>query len=266
MVAFCAVCGLSLVVMRLQLGRWFATGYSLMASYYPWFAVKWSIPEAKAFRWGTPLDSGSYCWWPCSPAVGLAGLMLLRGRSRGIFVIFLLSYVPFFVLYTLLELGRGWDLGYGPRYAFPAVVPMAVGTGVALARLWSAARSRSSSLPPLQLGGPIAVALASGLVAVVRIAPLIYPPTYADVQLHNRLHEALAQTNLHDAIVLAGPGLSNTDPKDLPENLPLELYPNQDVLIANDTDTEVVECLRERFPKRRLYRASSGNPIGFSPY
>jgi hypothetical protein len=265
-VAFCIVGGVTLLILRAQLGRWFTTGYSLTASLYPWFATKWSVPKATEYRFGVPLDTGSYCWWPCSPAVGIAGLMLLRGRSRSLFFVFAAGYVPFLVFYTLLEFGRGWDLGYGPRFTLPAVLPMAVGTGVAFARLWITARSRHSSVPALRLGGPVAVALACAALGIVRVAPLLYPVTYTEVQNHNRLHEAIDQAHLHDAIVLAGYGFNNTDPKDLPENLPFELYPDQDVLIANETEGEVVECLRERYPTRRLYRALPTNPVAISAY
>ena len=263
---FGIVGGVTLLILRAQLGRWFTTGYSLMESFYPYFVTKWSVPKATEFRFGVPLDTGSYCWWPCSPAVGIAGLMLLRGRSRGIFFIFAAAYVPFCAFYTLLEFGRGWDLGYGPRYALPTVVPMAVGTGVAFARMLATARSRHSAFEAWRIGGPVAVACAAAALGVVRIAPLLYPVTYAEVQTRNRLHEAIDQAHLHNAIVLAGYGFNTTDPKDLPENLPLELYPNQEVLIANDTEPEAVECIRERYPTRRLYRAAPTTPVIISPY
>jgi hypothetical protein len=248
------------------MGRWLTTGYSLTESYYPWFATKWSLPKANEYRFGVPLDTGSYSWWPCSPAVGIAGLMLLRGRSRSIFFIFAASYVPFFVFYTLLEFGRGWDMGYGPRFTLPSVLPMAVGTGVAFARMWATARSRHSAFEAWRIGGPVAVACAAAALGIVRIAPLLYPYTYAEVKSRNRLHEAIDQAHMHDAIVLAGGGFNNTDPKDLPENLPLELYPNQEVLIAIETEPEVVDCLRARYPLRRLYRAAPTNPVVISPY
>jgi hypothetical protein len=146
------------------------------------------------------------------------------------------------------------------------VLPMAVGTGVAFARMWATARSRHSAFQAWRIGGPIAVASAAAVLGIVRVAPLLYPGTYTEVESHNRLHEAIDRANLHDAIVLAGGGFNNTDPKDLPENLPFELYPNQEVLIANDTDPEAVDCIRERYPTRRLYRAAPTNPVAISPY
>jgi hypothetical protein len=259
-IAFGILGGLTLVILRLQLGEWFTTGYSLNPVFYPWNKIGWSLPKPNEYKWGFPLATGSYCWWPCSPAVGLAGLALLRGRAQRMGFVFLLSFVPFEVFYTLLEPGRGFDLGYGPRYFLPLVVPMAVGTGVVLGRLWSAARAPDADV------GPAAVALMAVILGVVRIAPLVYPHTYADVQVHNRLHEAVARLRPHNAVVFGGPGLNNTDPMDLTENLPLELYPNQDVLFAIDRGPDAVRCVREQYPGRSFYRALPGNPVRVVPF
>lgn len=257
-IAFSAIGGLTLVILRLQLGRWFRTGYSLTPSLYPWTGFAMSIPEPNAYKWGIPIATGSYCWWPCSPAVGLAGLASLRGRSQRMSFIFFFSCVPFVVFYTLVTMGRGFDLGYGPRYSIPCVVPMAVGTGLALSYLWSAARARWAAVPALHAGGPAAIALAAVFIGVVRIAPLIYPLTFADVQNHNRLHEALAPLKLRNAVVFAGGAWTNTDAMDFPENLPLDFYPNQDLLIAVDRGPELVKCVREIYPTRSFYRAIPG--------
>jgi len=264
-IAFVALGGLTLVILRLQLGRWFATGYSLTPTLYPWTGFAMSVPEPNAYKWGIPLATGSYCWWPCSPAVGLAGLASLRGRAQRMAFVFFFACVPFVTFYTLVTMGRGFDLGYGPRYSLPCVVPMAVGTGVALGYLWKAARARWTAVPAIRVAGPAAVALAAVYVGVVRIAPLIYPFTFADVQNHNRLHEALAPLDLHGAVVFAGNGLINTDVMDLPENLPLDLYPNQDVLIAIDRGPEMVSCVRGVYPSRRFYRAVPGGRVQIVP-
>jgi hypothetical protein len=263
--AFAAVGGLTLVILRLQLGRWFATGYSLTPTLYPWSAFAMSVPDPTAYKWGIPLATGSYCWWPCSPAVGLAGIASLRGRAQRMGFVFFFSCVPFITFYTLVTMGRGFDLGYGPRYSLPCVVPMAVGTGVALAHLWQSARARWTAVPAIHAGGPAAIAIAAVVVGVVRIAPLIYPLTYADVQNHNRLHEALAPLDLRGAVVFAGGGLTNTDAMDLPENLPLDLYPRQDVLIAIDRGPETTRCVRELYPSRSLYRAIPGSRVQIVP-
>ncbi|HXN31706.1 MAG TPA: hypothetical protein VN894_07595, partial [Polyangiaceae bacterium] len=265
-IAFVAIGGLTLVILRLQLGRWFATGYSLTPTLYPWSGFAMSIPEPSAYKWGIPLATGSYCWWPCSPAVGLAGIASLRGRAQRMGFVFFFACVPFITFYTLVTMGRGFDLGYGPRYSLPCVVPMAVGTGVVLAHLWRAALARWSAIPAIRIAGPAAIALAAVFVGVVRIAPLIYPLTYADVQNHNRLHEALAVLDLHDAVVFAGGGLTNTDVLDLPENLPLDLYPHQSVLIAIDRGPELVSCVRGLYPSRKFYRAVPGARVQIVPF
>ena len=99
----------------------------------------------------------------------------------------------------------------------------------------------------------------------MRIAPLIYPHTYADVHDHNRLHDAIDASSLRHAIVLGGVGLNNTDPMDLTENLPLELY-DQDVLIAIDRGVDETRCVREEYKGRSFYRAIPGDPVRIIRY
>jgi hypothetical protein len=262
---FAFVIGLTLVILRLQLGKWFVTGYSLTEVFYPWAKVAWSWPKPDEYKWGIPLATGTYCWWPCSPALGLAGLAALRGRAQRMAFIFFFAIPPFVAFYTASEFGRGFALGYGPRYTLPTIVPMAVGAGVVLAQMWTRARSAAVDRSALAAAGPAALALAAVLLAVVRIAPLVYPYTYADVQNHNRLHEAIAKANLRNALVFASQGLSDTDPMDLPENLPLELYPDQEVLIAVDHNQEETRCVRNMNPTRRVYRAVPGSPLRLVP-
>jgi hypothetical protein len=263
---FAAIAGLTLVILRLQLGRWFATGYSLNEIFYPWNVPKWSVPRPSEYRWGVPLATGAYFWWPCSPAVALAGLAALFGDARRLASMFLLSALPVFALYSMSELGRGFDFGYGPRYSLVHLVPMGVGTGVVLARLWDMGRSPSIGRAAVLAGGPAAVALAAAALGVIRIAPLVYVPTYADVHEHNRMHDAIDRAALDDAVVFGGQGLNNTDPMDLTENLPLELYDHQSVLIAIDRGPEAVRCVRERYGSRSFYRALPGDPARIVPF
>jgi hypothetical protein len=262
---FAFVIGLTLVVLRLQLGKWFTTGYSLTEVFYPWAKVAWSWPKPDEYKWGIPLATGSYCWWPCAPAIGLAGIAALRGRARRMGFIFFFGVLPFVAFYTASEFGRGFALGYGPRYALPIVVPMAVGGGVVFAQLWTYARSAAVDRSALAAAGPAALAITAVLLAVLRIAPLVYPYTFTDVQNHNRLNEAIAKAGLQNAIVFANMGFSDTDPMDLPENLPLELYPNQDVLIAVDHNPDENRCVRRMNPSRRAYRAVPGYPVRIVP-
>jgi hypothetical protein len=53
---------------------------------------------------------------------------------------------------------------------------------------------------------------------------------------------------------------------DLTENLPLDLYPNQDVLIAIERGPELVRCVQEHYPNRRFYRALPGPPVQIVPF
>lgn len=262
---FAALAGLSLVILRLQLGRWFATGYDVGHIVYPWVKNNWSVPKANEWGWGIPFAFGSYCWFPCTPSVGLAGMAALRGSARKIAFILFCSCFALVAAYTSSELGRGHADGYGPRYQLPLVVPMAVGTAVVLAQLYVGASARlASGQSPLQTTGPLVVALTALLLGVVRVAPYIYPYTYAVSQAHNRLHSAIAAANLHDALVFGGGGLNDTDARDLPENLPIELYPDQDVIIALDLGGSNA-CVRNLYPNRRAFRAVPGNPVRLVP-
>jgi hypothetical protein len=260
--AFAALAGLTLVILHRQLGTWFTTGYSLNPIIHPWNQIKYSVPDPSQFRWGVPLATGSYCWWPCAPALGLAGLVALRGHARRLPFVFFVSAVPFLAYYTLLEIGRGYDFAYGPRYQLPLVVPMATGGGALLGALWSFARRSSPFVPAFRRGGPVAVALAGAVLGVFRIAPLVYPFNYADVKQHNRLHEGLKVHEIHNAVVFVGPGLTNTNPLDLTENWPFAYYDN-DVVVALDGPPDRNRCVRSLFATRKAYRAIPGLEVKF---
>jgi hypothetical protein len=262
---FAVIGAVTLVILRLQLGKWFATGYSLTSVVYPWAVFGWSVPHADEFKWGIPIAAGAYCWWPCSPAVGLAGIAALCGRASRLAFIFLVSCSALMVAYTLSEFGRKLDSGYGPRYQLPCIVPMAVGTGVVLARLWSAARAHAPGIDRLRSVAPASLALMAVLLGVLRIAPMVYPYTYAEVLRHNWLRVALGRLDLHNAIVFGGKG-DITDPLDLTENMPLDLYAPADVLFAIDRGPEAARCVREDYPGRSFYRAVFGHPVQIVPY
>jgi hypothetical protein len=257
--------GVTLIILRLQLGHWLQTGYSLTESFYPWAKMAWSLPKPNEYRWGIPVAAGSYCWCPCSPAVGLAGLAGLKGRARRLAFVFFLSAVPLVLLCTLNEFGRGFDFGYGPRYEFPLLVPMAVGSGVVLADLWTRARAGSGA-SAISLAGPVVIAFAAIVVGVVRVAPSVYPYTYQEVHGHNRLREAIEAADLHNAIVFGGQGLNTTDVLDLTENLPIDLYPDQDVLIAIDRGEEETRCVQQKYRGRAFYRAIPTEPVRIVRY
>jgi hypothetical protein len=264
--AFGLIGGVTLVILRLQMGRWFVTGYALNAD------VKWSPPDPNDYKWGLPFGTGSYCWWPCSPAVGIAGLAIVGRSARRIAIVFLISFVPFFAFYTLSEVGRGHDDGYGPRYELPFMVPMAVGTGIILARLCSSARMGWKGTRALRTAGPALVALTAAVVGTAVIAPLVYPYNRGWVLGRNRLRVQIDRAGLRNAVVLVGDGaglyepLPSVDAMDLIENLPLDLYPQQDVIVALSPTPVLEQCVRQLYPNRSFYRALPGEPIRIVPY
>jgi hypothetical protein len=239
--------GITLVILRLQVGTWFTTGYSLNSIIHPWNKFELVTPMPNEWRWGFPFATGSYGWWPCSLAVGLAGLASLGRGGRPLGMMLFLGITPVLVFYAYLNMGRGYDWGYGPRYQMIIMVPMIVGSGVALARLWCA-RSRVF----------IGAALAVMLVSTVRLMPLVYPYNYAMVSNENRVNRAIHDANVHNAVVLAQIGTGGVSELDLTQNLPLDMYPNQDVIVAISKTPGLDRCVRAMFPNRAVYRASGG--------
>jgi hypothetical protein len=227
---------------------------------------------ANDYRWGIPLAAGSYCWWPCSPAIGLAGMALLRGPARKLGLAFFVGCGALVVAYTLTECGRWIDFGYGPRYQLPCTVPMAVGTGVVLSRIgcafWQSVGSArgwlASFMQRWRQVGPVVLSFGGTLAGVLFIAPLVYPYTRDDVIRRNWVRIAVADARVHRAVVFAD-GASGIDVHDLNVNLPLALYPDQDVLFAIDAGDDSVRCVRETYPDRALYRAVRGHPARIVP-
>ncbi len=254
--------GLVLVILRVQLGKWFTTGYSLLAMYHPWGVVSYSAPTAKDWKFAVPLAIGAYCWWPCSMALGLAGLAQLRGRARTLAVAFATGVLPFLVYCSFLEYARA-DWGYGPRYELVIYVPIAVGSGVALARLMASAAGHSlGGRSALARGGPAAIAAVTVVGTWLHLLPMIWPGVHTFTRQHGALNRAIEKMQLHDAVVLAADGTTGFADMDLTTNLPLDLYPDQDVIIAIDRKKrdEATQCLRGMFPHRRLYYASGYDP------
>jgi hypothetical protein len=257
--------GATLVVLRLQLGTWFTTGYSLDKIIYPWAVAKYGWPRPSEWKFALPLATGSYTWFPCSLAIGFAGIASLRRHAAGLIVIVVVSLLCFDTYYQYIDLGRGADWGYGPRYEIPFVVPMAIGMGVALAPLAENARKKVMPFGAFYAGGPLAIAMCTVVVTLLRLWPLLYPGIYAHVHQHDSLNERIREMQIHHAIVVTIPGATGFDVLDLTENLPLDLYPNQDVLIAIERKPEFTRCVRAHYPDRAFYRAS-GNPVVITTY
>jgi hypothetical protein len=261
--AFALLAGVTLVILRLQLGQWFKTGYSLTSEFHPSMVLGFSWPHPSEFKASFALATGAYCWWPCAPALGLLGLVAATPRMRSIPFMLFISSAPLVFFYMSSELGRTFDFGYGPRYQMHTIVPMAVGGGVVLGHMWNEATSRFSSAAPLLRGGPMAVAIAAMIIGVVRIAPLVYPYNHQDVDNRNVVFHAAKAKGLHHAIVFIGDGVGMATNIDMTQNMPMELYAS-DVLYAVEYGPQESKCVRETHPGWDLYRASGRSEITFT--
>jgi hypothetical protein len=262
--AAAAVGALTLVILRLQLGVWFKTGYSLTTSFYPWVDLGFARPKASEWKWGIPLATGAYCWWPLSPALGMAGLVSLRGPAKRIGFMLALGALAVLALSSGLQMGRGFDWGYGPRYVLPVLVPMSVGTGVVLAPL--AVRSHASAPGTVALaGGPWTLAVTAVMIGVVRLIPLVYPPNYESIRATANLRRDIRRYELHNAVVLLPTGVGwMNEGLDMTTNLPLKLYPDQDVIVAMDRNQALTQCVKNNYRGRVFYTALPGDPVKFT--
>jgi hypothetical protein len=203
-------------------------------------------------------------------ALGLAGLSLLRGRALGLLTAFVVGCVPLIVFLMYLDYGqRGTDWGYGPRYVMVLVVPMAVGGALALARLTVAARERlgGHGASALSRGGPLALVIFAVVSGWIRSTALVFPTDADHSRRHSALNRAIEDAHVANAVVVATAGTTGFSDLDLTTNLPIDLYPDQDVIIAIDKSStrEAVACLRSAFPERHMYVASGVDPVVISP-
>ena len=258
---FALISAVTLVVLHAQMGKWFTTAYSLAPLIHPWAKYELVTPKPDEWRWGFPIATGSYGWFPCTLALGLAGLASLGRRGRGLNTTLLFSLAPVLVFYAFINLARGYDWGYGPRYQMVAVVPMILGSGVALARLHASAARRFHGEGSASATAPLGACFAVIVIGVVRLAPLVYPFNYQMVQNENRLKRAVKDAGVHHALVLAPPGTGGVDSRDLTQNLPLDLYPDQDVLYAVPKTRGLDECVLRNHPGRAVYRASGSQVV-----
>lgn len=270
--AFALLGGLYLVILRLQVGKWFATGYSLVpftrTGENP---IAFSIPKLYELKYALPLATGSYCWWPCAPALGLAGL--LTARRPGFRVPFMLGIgsMALVAFVSTISFGRYVDWGYGPRYLLPIVVPMAVGGGVLLGPLLAplfsrdvAARDGAARGAPERALAALVVVVALG--GVLEIAPLVYPYNYQVIGQTNQVFDAIKAKGLHNAVVVVKQGTASADPRFYTQNLPVELFPEQDVIIAHDIIPSAMPCVRELLPNRTFYRTVGAPNVTIEPF
>ena len=57
------------------------------------------------------------------------------------------------------------------------------------------------------------------------------------------------------------PHTTSSDPLDLTQNYPLELYPNQPVLYAIDRGPDARACVREMYPHRTQYHTEGTSTV-----
>ncbi|MFO0678996.1 MAG: hypothetical protein U0169_20880 [Polyangiaceae bacterium] len=256
-----------LVILRLQIGRWFATGYSLIPLIHPWAVMRFSVPGWDDLKWGFPVATSTYCWWPNSIALGAFGLASLGRSERRLAFISFVSSTALVTLYCASEYGRGYDWGFGPRYVLPLLVPCAVGGGVALARVWVDATREFVPGPPLRTGGGAVLAATAIVLGVVRLAPFVVPSVKASLGPMRELVDVVEKTRAKNALVLIPPyaGFRNGG-LDLTQNYPATLYPRADVFYVMEKSPESVTCLRNAFPDRVLLRATrAGAEVRLDP-
>jgi hypothetical protein len=256
--------GLTALILRLQLGAWFRTGYSISASIHPEAVLRLSWPEPNQIKYGIPLATGSYCWWPIAPALGIAGLLrALGGRERRAVFMLATSALGLISFYFFVEFGRGGDDALGPRYLLPLVVPMGVGSAVMLAPLFERAlRIRLGFRSWIRSAGPAVLAGLAALYGVIRIAPGMYPVAYAEYKYATAPIRGAKRAGLKNAIVIIERGHVPADEWNLAQNPPMDPHP--DVLFLSRRNPAEDACARANFPGRTWYRA--GLTESLTPY
>jgi len=251
-VAFALVCGLTLIILKAQLGVWFKTGYDIADQYWAWAKPTFNIPARDAWKFGIPLATAAYCFFPASPAIAATGL-LMAGRRVG-FMLGLATALHL-TFYSALTFGRYRDFGYGPRFHLPLVVTMAVGVGVALAPLARGLASRWRSDAPGVPSGPATLAAAAFVAGVLRIAPHMYPHAHELLHERSALFRALERDAPKHAVVFV-----NSAPLLRVQNDPLD--PDPPVILLGDADPQ---CTRALYRDRKFYRAIGSDEVTLVP-
>ena len=255
---FTAICGLTAIILRLQIGVWFKTGYDVAQEIYWWAKPLYDIPARDAWKYGIPFMTAAYCFFPAAPALAVAGLLVL---GRRLAFIFATATVLHLSLYTAVVFGRYRDFGYGPRYHLILVVPMAIGAGVLLAPLWNDYRARLRAPILGTREGPLALAMAAFVVGVVRIAPLMYPFAHEMLHQRNAIFRAIQRDGLQNAVVTVRQGDTGGGPLLDAQNDPFDPHPA--VLVLGPDDQM---CTRALYPDRTFYQARGRDEVTLTPY
>jgi hypothetical protein len=140
---------------------------------------------------------------------------------------------------------------------------------VALAQLSVAARQHTlGGRSALARGGPLALAIFAVASTWVRIVPLVWPPVADHTRRHSSLQRAIEDAHLEHALVIASDGTTGFSDLDLATNLPLDLYPDQETIIAIDRHdaNDAVDCLHSAFPDRKIYSAYGSSEVRIKPW
>jgi hypothetical protein len=251
---------LTVVILRLQLGEWFKTAYSIAAKIHAEAEVKLSWPEPHQFKYQVPLAWGSYTWWPAAPALGVAGLVrALRGRERRVPFMLGVGGLCFVGFYLFVEFGRfSPDDGLGPRYILAVVVPMAVGGAALLAPMFAALVEAIRQRPLLRTPAvttsvPVAAVVVAALWGTYEIAPHVYPLAAYDYETFAAPLLKARKKKLRRAIVIVEQKRVAAHVTNLAQNDPFD--PKPDVLFLIKRSAEDEACAKQHFPGRKWYRA-----------
>ena len=255
-IGFFVWAGLTLVILRLQLGVWFKTGYSISDQYFSFGKVSFGLPGPEDLKVGIPLAIDSYSFFPVAPMLAAAGSMLVRGRARLPALMLAGGALFLTALYVMLEFGRHESIGYGPRYVLPTLAPLAVLSGPILSRLFRHARARAAGALAASRASAVAagVALLAFAAGVTRIAPLIYPMAHAEVHTRRAAYRAIEREHLHNAVVTVAYNELAFDPMDLTQNFGTDPNPDVVILIERD-DPKLMQCGLKKYPDRTWWRA-----------
>lgn len=227
---------LALVILRLQIGTWFRTGYALTPLFQPWAQFGMSPPKPTDLAEAVPLGAIGYCFFPCAPALGAAGLVL--GRARGVRTMLGLGVLALVGFYAFVEFTRVRYWGYGPRYHVPLLVPLSVGGAVVVARITRRALT--------------AALIATTVLVTIGIGACLYPVAEREAYRRGAVERAIERRQLTNAVVTLERREVGEYPEERTHNLGIETPPVLVVLRGTPADRR---CLNEAFPGRRLYRA-----------
>lgn len=257
--------GLTALVLRLQVGVWFATGYDVSVQFRPEAKLLLSFPKPVELKYGIPLAMGAYCWWPVAPALAAVGLVrALAGRARGVSFMLAVSSLCLVAFYSFVTFGRYFDDALGPRYVLPLVVAEGAGTGACLAPLVvhlfeSVRRLEFVGFRRVRHYAPALVVFASVVYGVVEIAPRTYPVAFDEYHVGTAPIRAARDKHLKNALVLIYPEDAVQGWWNLNQNAPMD--PNPDILFLARSQPGQEECARDHFPGRRWYRAHANGTL-----